>query len=178
MPTVQVTEISQEFAPGKHRPKVAPFFTLVSFSGKGVGRVRIEPQANTTVDIFVTHTIADSGTTMANNTWYRVKQVEELMESYVKKSTADVIILGGDFNTPPKMDVGQPYEIIQRFMKNSAEEIFAKLKEWLMPKFATYGNQRNSFSYMYEPITYDYIFHKGWVARLRDFWNSLTHFGW
>ena len=133
-----------------------PFLTI----GKGVGRVRIEPMANTTVDVFVTHTIADSGTKMANNTWYRVKQVEELMESHVKKSTADAVILGGDFNSPPKMEPGEPYEIVQRFMKNSAEEIFSKLKEWLMPKFATYGNQRNSFSYMYDPTTYDYIFHK------------------
>ncbi len=40
-----------------------------------MGRIRIEPKANFTVDIFVTHTIADSGTKLANNTWYRVKQV-------------------------------------------------------------------------------------------------------
>ena len=33
------------------------------FSGKGIGRVRIEPKFNTTVDVFVTHTIAD-GTKM------------------------------------------------------------------------------------------------------------------
>jgi len=141
-------------------------------AGKGVGRVRIEPMANTTVDVFVTHTIADSGTKMANNTWYRVKQVEELMESHVKKSTADAVILGGDFNSPPKMEPGEPYEIVQRFMKNSAEEIFSKLKEWLMPKFATYGNQRNSFSYMYDPTTYDYIFHKSMSA------ETLTWTNW
>ena len=82
------------------------------------------------------------------------------MDSYVKKSTADAIILGGDFNTEPKMDIGEPYEIIQRFMQNSAEEIFYKLREWLLPKFATYGNERNSFSYMYGPTTMDYVFHK------------------
>ena len=38
------------------------------------------------------------------------------MESYIKKSKADAIILGGDFNTPPLMDPGQPYEIIQRYI--------------------------------------------------------------
>ena len=126
-----------------------------------MGRVRIEPRSNTTIDIFVTHTIADSGTKMANNTWYRVKQVEELMDRYIKKSDADAVILGGDFNTPPKMDPDEPYYIIQKFMQNSAEQFFNQLKEWLLPKFATYGNQRNSFSYMYDPITYDYIFYKG-----------------
>jgi len=130
-------------------------------AGKGVGRVQIEPKANTTVDLFVTHTIADSGTKMANNTWYRVKQVEELMENYIKKSTADAVILGGDFNAPPSMAPGEPYRIIQDFMHNSAEQFFNQLKEWLLPKFATYGNARNSFSYTYDPITYDYVFHRG-----------------
>ena len=69
-------------------------------------------------------------------------------------------ISGGDFNTPPIMDPGQPYEIIQRYMKNSCAEFWAKMEEWLLPKFATYGNARNSFSYTYDPITYDYVFHK------------------
>ena len=75
------------------------------FSGKGIGRVRIEPKPNTTVDVFVTHTIAD-GTKMANETWYRIKQAEELVDSYLKKSTADAIILGGDFNAPPILNPG------------------------------------------------------------------------
>ena len=70
------------------------------------------------------------------------------------------LILGGDFNSPPIMEPEQPYQIIQKYMKNSAAEFWQKLEEWLLPKFATYGNQRNSFSYMYDPITYDYIFHK------------------
>jgi len=130
-----------------------------AFAGKGVGRVRIEPKLNTTIDVFVTHTIAD-GTTMVNETWYRIKQAEELVETYLKKSTADAVILGGDFNAPPILKPGTPYYIIQQFMQNACEELFRQLKEWLLPKFATYGNQRNSFSYMYDPVTYDYIFHK------------------
>jgi len=128
-------------------------------AGKGIGRVRIEPKPNTTVDIFVTHTIAD-GTKMVNESWYRVKQAEELVDSYLKKSTADAIILGGDFNAPPILKAGEPYFIIQQFMHNACEELFRRLKEWLLPKFATYGNQRNTFSYMYDPVTYDYIFHR------------------
>ena len=82
------------------------------------------------------------------------------MESYIKKSKADAVILGGDFNTPPLMDPGQPYEIIQRYMKNSCAEFWAKMEEWLLPKFATYGNAHNSFSYIYNHITYHYVFHK------------------
>ena len=164
-----------------------------------------------TIDLFVTHTIADSGTTKANNTWYRyklttyllffktflwsysfstknnfsyqifiknkdlssyttfrVKQVEELMDSFIKNSKADAVILGGDFNTPPLMDPGQPYEIIQRYMNNSCAEFWAKMEEWLLPKFATYGNARNSFSYTYDPITYDYVFHKRLVIKVNE----------
>ena len=139
---------------------IITFYSFLWFSGKGVGRVQIQPRANLTVDLFVTHTIADSGTTMANNSWYRIKQVEELMEKHVKQSKADAIILGGDFNAAPDMKRDEPYEIIQRFMKNSAAEVWHKLQEWLTPKFATYGNERNSFSYTYAPITYDYVFHK------------------
>ena len=130
-------------------------------AGKGVGRVRIEPIPNLTVDVFVTHTIADSGTTMYNNTWVRINQVEELMNSYIGKSTADVVILGGDFNSPPTNNPGEPFQIIKsKGMKNSIQEIFYKLDEWLHPKFATYANTRNNFSNMYTPITYDYIFHR------------------
>ena len=49
-------------------------------------------------------------------------------------------------------------------MNNACEEFrwikFHPFKECIGPKFATYGNQRNSFSYMYEPIIKDYIFYK------------------
>ncbi len=123
------------------------------FVGKGVGRVRIIPFGNMTIDIFNTH--ANSW-----DSWYRIKQAQELMDSNVKKSTADAVIMGGDLNTTPDMTPGTPYEIIQGFMHNSAEEFFSN--EWLQPKLATYANQRNAFSYQKEPTrTLDYIFHKG-----------------
>ena len=130
-------------------------------AGKGVGRVRIEPMPNLTVDIFITHTIADSGITMYNNTWVRINQVEELMSTYIEKSDADAVILGGDFNSAPTNNPGEPFQIIKsRGMVNSVQEIFYKLDEWLHPKFATYANIRNTFSYMYTPVVYDYIFHR------------------
>ena len=65
-----------------------------ALAGKGVGRVRIQPKQDVFIDVFVTHTIADSGTTMYNNSWARIKQVEELMDSYILKSDADAVILG------------------------------------------------------------------------------------
>ena len=133
------------------------FLFFFCLSGKGVGRVQIQPRVNLTVDLFVTHTIADSGTTMANNSEYRILQVQELMNERINQSKADAIILGGDLNATPDMTHNAPYEIIQRTMKNSAAEVW---QEWLTPKFATYGNKKNSFSYADDPITYDYIFHK------------------
>ena len=132
-----------------------------SCAGKGVGRVRIEPRLGLMIDVFVTHTIADSGTTMYNNTWARIKQVEELMDSYILKSTADVVILGGDFNTGPSTTEGAPFQILtSRGLTNSVQEIFYKLDEWLQTQFTTYGNPRNTFSNTYDPIIYDYIFHR------------------
>jgi endonuclease/exonuclease/phosphatase family metal-dependent hydrolase len=128
---------------------------LEPLAGKGVGRVTIEPIPGMKVDVFVTHTIAD-GSSMYNQTWYRIKQAEELVESYLKTTTADAVILGGDFNAPPILEPGTPYYIIQKFMHNVCEESFCHVKE-----FATYGNQRNYFSYVEEPVTLDYIFHKG-----------------
>lgn len=54
-----------------------------AFAGKGVGSASLEPAPGLSLDVFTTHTISDSGTTMANNTWYRVKQVEEIMREHV-----------------------------------------------------------------------------------------------
>ena len=128
--------------------------------GKGVGRIQLEPKQDLIVDVFVTHTIADgSESVIGNNTWHRIKQVEELMEKHVITSKADAIILGGDFNFPPKPIQNHPYEIILREMKNSASEV---LQDWQLDKFATYGNPRNSYSFMEPPMITDYIFLKSY----------------
>lgn len=55
---------------------------------------------------------------------------------------------------------GITYKTIADVMTNCVEEIFYKLKQWLEPNFATYGNEKNTFSSMYKPVIYDYIFHK------------------
>ncbi len=66
----------------------------------------------------------------------------------------------GTFFPPFFCNQGKPYHMIRNYMKNSIEEIFYKLKAWLGPRFATYGNRANTFSYMFDPIIYDYIFHR------------------
>jgi endonuclease/exonuclease/phosphatase family metal-dependent hydrolase len=125
---------------------------------KGVGRVRIDV-FNVSVDVFVTHTAADPDPVHGyNNSYYRVRQVRELMKSYVSKSTADIVILGGDFNAHPDTD---EYGMVRDYMINSVQEIFYRLDEWLSSKFATYGNAANTFSGgKYSPVIYDYIFHR------------------
>ncbi len=87
---------------------------------KGVGRVRIKPFPNTTVDIFVTHTAADPDPIHEyTNEYYRKAQVKELIESYVSKSDADVVLLAGDFNAGPETTPGNddPNNSLIRFLK-------------------------------------------------------------
>ena len=40
------------------------------------------------------------------NAYYRDKQVDELMDTYITKSKASVVLLGGDFNAGPEYDEG------------------------------------------------------------------------
>jgi hypothetical protein len=70
------------------------------FARKGVGRVLLHPKEGVTMDVFVTQTCADPDPRLHNytNEWYRDNQVKELMESYIAKSKAEVVLLGGDFN--------------------------------------------------------------------------------
>jgi hypothetical protein len=58
--------------------------------------VRIEPQENLTVDVFLTHTCAND-----ENSWCRDAQIRQLVTA-VGKSAADFVILGGDFNLDPR----------------------------------------------------------------------------
>ena len=77
-------------------------------ASKGVGRIRIRP-ANLTLslEVFVTHTVADPDPSFGyNNSYYRVKQVHQLVEQFLKSSDADAMLLGGDFNAAPDFDAG------------------------------------------------------------------------
>ncbi len=143
---------------------------------KGIGRVSIEPLPGVNVDVFITHTAADPDPSHGyNNSYYRVRQVKELMEDYIPKAEGDVVILGGDFNAGPDMEKGAVYEMIRRRMKNCIEEFFYKVTQWLNPNYATYGNKENTFSNQYKPIIYDYVFHETKKEK-RDALNVYTDF--
>jgi len=122
---------------------------------KGVGRVRVEPHPNVTVDVFVTHTCAED-----YNYWYRQRQIKELVK-FVNKSDADFVLLGGDFNVDPKVNANETsYQDVKNIMTNSIEEFFHKIEDWLTPKKASYANPLNTYSHIYKPVLYDYIFHR------------------
>jgi hypothetical protein len=58
-------------------------------------------------------------------------------------------------------------------MKNCVEDIFYKLDEWLSPRFATYGNPKNTFTGgVYKPVTYDYIFHNTNNRNRTEAWTN------
>ena len=80
--------------------------------GKGVGMVRISPDDETNIDVFVTHTAADQECNLItciwyaqcpdyDNSYYRKRQVKQMM-NLVTKSNADIKIIAGDLNTRPK----------------------------------------------------------------------------
>jgi len=123
---------------------------------KGAGRIRVEPSPGIMVDAFVTHTCAIGPT--YTNAYYREKQVAELVK-WAQASDADFVILGGDLNTSPT-DKETSYHALKAVMVSSMEEFFQRITEWLCPKRATYGNPNNTYSYMYDPVLYDYIWHR------------------
>ena len=81
---------------------------------KGIGRVRIAPLPNVTVDVFITHTAADPDPSHGyTNRYYRLKQVRELMNKFISKAKADVVLLGGDFNAGPVNKKGNKIRLYQ-----------------------------------------------------------------
>jgi len=133
---------------------------------KGAGRARVEPHSGFTLDLFVTHTCAVGPS--YSNAYYRESQVNELV-GWVQKSNADFVILGGDFNTDPT-DNETSYSNLKSSMTSSMEEFFLDIRNWLIPSKATYGNPKNTYSYMYTPVLYDYIWHK--TSGLNMIWTN------
>nr|ACO11393.1 neutral sphingomyelinase [Caligus rogercresseyi] len=126
---------------------------------KGMGRVRISLAHNVSVDFFLTHTIADApvGQNYTNDD-ARLDQIGELMFNGVNPSEADLVILSGDLNTGPG---SKPFDLIQRFMSNTALDIYKSLDALLDPRLSTYANPHNSWSWNEEkPIMFDYVFYR------------------
>jgi len=125
------------------------------FAGKGVGKVTLSPKPGMLLDVFVTHTISED-----SNAKKREGQADELLDQ-IKKSSADFIILGGDFNASPMMEGDKTYHKIKEVMTDAFQEIMASIKAWLDPEYATFGHLRNTYTGgKKEPTIYDYIFHK------------------
>jgi len=125
------------------------------FAGKGVGKVTISPKPGIVLDVYVTHTISEE-----SNIKIRETQADELLDQ-VKKSTADFIILGGDFNASPISEGDKTYHKIKELMTDAFQEIMASIKAWLNPDYATFGHLRNTYTGgKRDPTIYDYIFHK------------------
>ena len=91
---------------------------------------------------------------------YRQTQAKQLV-NIIQKSDADFVILGGDFNADPVVNKDETtLSDIQEVMVSAIEEFFKKVTSWLVKDKATYGNPLNSYSSIYNPVHYDYIFHK------------------
>jgi len=140
------------------------------FAGKGVGRVAISPRPGLNIDVLVTHTISE-----ASNSGIREHQADELVD-VVKKSPGHFVILGGDFNVAPTSEGDRTYHTVKEVMTDAFQEIKAALAAWLDPKFATFGNARNTYTGgVSEPIIYDYIFHKKNTDDAAMIWTNWFH---
>ena len=79
---------------------------------------------------------------MQDNSYYRELQTIKLVNKILKKSSADVILLGGDLNAEPN---SKSYNIVRTYMNNSIEDVHASTASplnWLKPEWATYNNKR------------------------------------
>ena len=135
-------------------------------AAKGVGKIRVAPKDNMKLDVFVTHTISED-----SNYEIREHQAEEIVEQ-VKKSDADFVILGGDFNASPVMELDKTYHKVKEVMTDTFQEIMANINAWLKEEFSTYANPRNTYTGGREdikPVIYDYIFHKKNVSYIHEY---------
>jgi len=126
-------------------------------AGKGVGRAQVSPRPGIVVEVMVTHTISEDA-----NYLTREHQADEIVE-HIENSNADFVILGGDFNASPLMDMDKTYEKVKAVMTDVFQEIMANLKAWFKEEFATFANPRNTYKDIIpnqKPVIYDYIFHK------------------
>jgi len=126
------------------------------FLRRGLGKVEIEVM-DKTVEVFVSSLASNS-----YNSWYREKQVKQLLET-VALSQAEVILVGGDLNVDPRDDE-QVLELIKRSgLSNAGEEYFkGDQSKWLAKELSTLGNEANTYTSREDgAVILDYIFHRG-----------------
>jgi len=131
------------------------FWDYEYFLRRGAGRIQIEPRPGFTVDVIVT-----SFASMSYNYWYRESQSKELL-SIISKSTADHVIVAGDFNVDPR-DNEDTYKTLKSELKDAVEEFYKNdSSKYLDPKLSTLGNAHNTYSSKStHPVIYDYIWYK------------------
>jgi len=140
------------------------------FAGKGVGRILVSPRPGIQVDVLVTHTISEDA-----NRQTRENQADELVD-VINKSNSHFVILGGDFNASPTSEGDRTYHTVKEIMTDAFQEIKAALAAWLDPKYATFGNMRNTYTGgKNEPVIYDYIFHKKNTDEAAMIWTNWFH---
>ena len=79
--------------------------------------LNVDTGFNISMDVYNLHTAAHS-----NNIDNRRPQIRQLM-SYVKKSTADIQIVGGDFNQHPNKEKDSPYQIVTKSLMKDSDEV-------------------------------------------------------
>jgi len=121
------------------------------FARKGVGRVRVAPSENVTVDIFLTSLAAND-----YNYYYRQIQAKEFGAA-MRNSDADYVTGGGNFEVDPRTSETS-YRDIRSGLHDSRQDFLGD--HWMDNDLATYGNKKNSYSGRDGPLLYDYLLHK------------------
>jgi len=132
---------------------------------RGFGLVRLEPSFDYSVDVVVT-SLAHHG----YNYWYRKNQTSELL-NWIKKSSADHLILGGDFSVDFR-DREDTYETIKGVLTNAMRD--DKMQN---PDYATYGNTLNSYTEKgQQAVVHDYIWsaYQGMSVKQIQVLNLMT----
>jgi len=131
---------------------------------RGIGRMRIQPARNATVDIFVTAMAASD-----YNFYYRQIQAKEFAQE-VKNSDADYILAGSALNSDPRNSESSYQSVRESGLSNGCEAFAGQT--WIQQRYCTYGQKSNSYSTGATPLIYDYIWYK--AAKERSV--SVEHF--
>jgi len=127
------------------------------FVNKGVARARIRWKG-LAVDVFTTHLVSYTNNPNNDNSMYRRWQAAEAAR-YIDASNADVKLFGGDLNALPLTGVRQPYGILLRGIRGLKDALTERYgySASMDPRFATFGNPRNTYSDGASPERIDYL---------------------